>query len=190
MSIELKNVSFTYKDKPILNGINLNIQEGKPIAVTGMSGCGKSTLLHIIAGLKTPTSGTITGLSDAGCAMVFQEDRLLENLTVLENLRFVCKNITREHAEHMLKQVGLENITGLYPTSLSGGMKRRVAVVRAIAFNRSPIIMDEPFNGLDKETKEKVMCLIKKNISDKIFLFVTHDQGDADYFNAQKIELT
>ena len=156
----------TRKGKVVaLNGVNLDIKENEFICVVGPSGCGKSTLLNNIAGLDTPTSGTIyldgkpiegTGVERG---VVFQQYALFPWRTVLKNVMFglEIKNVPKDEAEQIarkyIKSVGLEGFEDSYPKELSGGMKQRVAIARAYAVNPEVLLMDEPFGALDAQTR-------------------------------------
>ncbi len=175
--ISLKNISKSYGEKIVLQDLNLDIESGKVLCVLGESGSGKTTLLNILAGL-TDYSGVVTGVQKP-LAMVFQKDRLIPNLTVLENLKLVNKSATKED----LERVGLAGTENLYPKSLSAGMSRRVSILRAMLFESSLLMLDEPFINLDIAIKYSIIDSIKKDRESdgekQTVIMVTHDIKEA-----------
>ncbi|MBR5192547.1 MAG: ABC transporter ATP-binding protein [Clostridia bacterium] len=174
--ISIKNLNKKYDQKVVYKNFNIDIEENKIVAVLGESGSGKTTLLNIILGL-TEFEGEIAGIKQPVSA-IFQKDRLIPNLTVEENLKLVCPNVNVANA---LSSVGLAGCENLYPKSLSAGMSRRVAILRAIEYNSNLLVMDEPFINLDLAVKYSVIKLIKerqKN-SPRTIIFVTHDIKEA-----------
>jgi NitT/TauT family transport system ATP-binding protein len=183
--------------------VNLNIEPLSFVSVVGPSGCGKSTLMNLLAGLDTPTGGTILiggkpmkGPQE-GNAVVFQKDLLLEWRTVLANvlLPFELQNVTwldrkdrttnRQMAEEMLQMVGLEGFGDKYPFELSGGMRQRVSICRALIQQPSLLMMDEPFGALDALTREQMMYdLLKIYKKYKCtVVFITHSIEEAVFLS-------
>ena len=181
--IEIKNISKTFGKNNILNDISLNIIEGDSIAVIGQSGVGKSVFLKHINGLIKPNSGTvhidkvdINSLSfkkkqnlRKNMSMVFQFGALFDSLTIKDNILIALNNLTTLSLEdknlrvkEVLEQVNLVDIEDLYPHDISGGMRKRVGVARAIAIKPKYILYDEPTTGLDPITTDKINSLIKK----------------------------
>ncbi len=179
--IELKNVSFSYGDKAVLNRLSLAIPPQARIALMGPSGCGKTTLLRLIMGLEKPQKGQILNRPHP-VAAVFQEDRLLKHLTVLENTA-LAEGDTAKAAE-ILSELGLGDELQSSPASLSGGMRRRVAIARALCTPSRLLILDEPFNGLDEQTKAHTAKVILKHWQGAI-LAVTHLQEEAELLGAK-----
>lgn len=177
MLLRLENIGKTFGSEQIIKNFNMDINTGEYISILGSSGCGKTTLLKIIAGLLQPEFGKI----ERQCkrlGFVFQDDRLIPWRNVLRNVSIVSDS---EKALKYLKAVGLNNSRTKYPFQLSGGMRRRVNIARAMAYEPDIILMDEPFSSLDIVTREKVMNLIsdiwnKENIA---VLMVTHDPFEA-----------
>ena len=180
-----------------LEDVNLEIHDGQFVCLLGPSGCGKTTLLRMIGGLDTPTSGTITidGKEVDGpspkMTMVFQEYSLYPWRTVAENVGFglemngVTPEERREGVMKELKLVGLENFADSYPYELSGGMRQRAAVARALATDPAVMLMDEPFGALDAQTRNKMQRELL-NIwqeTKKTILFVTHSVDEAVYLS-------
>ncbi|MDR0885071.1 MAG: ATP-binding cassette domain-containing protein [Clostridiales Family XIII bacterium] len=193
MSIILSNITKSYGDQMVLNNISLDIARTETTVLMGKSGRGKTTLLRILAGLEVADTGTIDfGLkSDTGTSpkisMVFQEDRLCENLSALTNIRLVCPHIDKDVVLRAIDALDL--CDGLHKPAreLSGGMKRRVAILRALLSDYDILIMDEPFKGLDEDTKRIVMDFVCAHIQEKTALIVTHDRREAEMLGATNI---
>ena len=147
--------------------------------IMGKSGIGKSTLLSILMGLEKADEGTVSGMEHQKISAIFQENRLFENLDAVTNI----------HITGFLKKMELDDIAGKPVSEYSGGMKRRVAIARALLAEYDILIMDEPLQGLDAETKEKVATVIKMQTAGKTVLFVTHDEKEAEFFEAECMEL-
>lgn len=191
------DVSKTYEDgiKTIeaIKDIKLKVEEREFVAFVGSSGCGKTTLLKCVAGIIGPTKGKIVvdgqiiTKPNKNIGMVFQEFSLFPWLTVRENIEFGLKigNISLEKRtkiiKHYLNITGLKEFADVYPKSLSGGMKQRVAIARTLANNPKVILMDEPFGSLDSQTRSKMQEFLTKLWEDnrKTILFVTHDVEEA-----------
>ncbi|MHD0319350.1 ABC transporter ATP-binding protein [Fusobacterium sp. THCT1E2] len=182
--MKLMNIVKSYGNKKVLDGITLDIEEGKVTAILGESGSGKSTLLNIIAGKIKDFKGEIIFEAENknGMSYIFQEDTLIPWKTVYDNLEFVLKKkISKEEISlrirKYLEMVGLNGIEGEYPNSLSGGMKRRVGIARAFSFPSSYLFMDEPFEFLDIKIKNEIMEYFIKlqNVENKTVIFITHD---------------
>lgn len=196
--IEIKNIYRSFGQKEVLKGINLTVNKGETFLVIGRSGAGKSVLLKNIIGLIRPDSGTIsidgvdiTQLSEKKLekvrlqfGIVFQGSALFDFLTVEENVGFFLYQHThmkkpeiRKKVTETLALVGLRGIEDMYPYELSGGMKKRVAIARAIIYNPKIIIYDEPTTGIDPIAVDKIVSLISdlnKRLS-ITSLVVTHD---------------
>ena len=185
--IKLVNVSKFYTvDKEsikVIDKIDLNIPENKITVILGRSGCGKTTLLRLVAGLEDFEQGEIIGVESKRKAYVFQEDRLMPWLDVKSNITFgIHKNeIDNSRINEIIETVGLEKFYNAYPSQLSGGMKQRVSIARAFAYNPDFIMMDEPFSALDYFTREQMqneLLNIHKRLKCSI-LFVTHSIDEA-----------
>lgn len=180
--LKLESISFSYEKKPVLKDFSLLLENGEILAVMGPSGCGKSTLLSIIAGLKKPTDGKV--VSDfSKLAFVFQEARLFPWLTVRENLAAVLDSPkeAEEKIAEALAFVALSDAAELYPHELSGGMKSRVSLARALVCGGDLFLLDEPFSALDealqKELCEKLRAHLKRIGASAIL--VTHQSSEA-----------
>lgn len=182
--IDINICSKNYEDKTILKDINISIQNEEFISIIGPSGCGKSTLLNIISKLDVEYEGNISIESD-DISFVFQDDRLLPWLSIKDNLLLVSKTKNLQEIIELLKLVGLEDLIDDYPKVLSGGMKRRIAFVRAFINQPKVILLDEPFTSLDfptsQELKEEFLKLCKK--FNPIVILVTHDISEAILFS-------
>ena len=163
--IEVQNVSKSF-EREVLKNISFSAEEGEVVFITGESGIGKTTLLHIMMGLIKSDSGRVSGVSERQTC-VFQENRLLERLTVLDNLKFVS-DMTDDDLKKECREILPEEVLYQQVTKLSGGMKRRVAILRAMISDADIIFMDEPFKGLDYESKQKTMQFVLDNRKGRI----------------------
>ncbi|MDD9149914.1 MULTISPECIES: ABC transporter ATP-binding protein [unclassified Sporolactobacillus] len=210
--IELQHVSKRY-DLPnqgnvrILEDISISIKEGELISILGPSGSGKSTLLRIIAGLVSPSEGSvlyngkkIVG-TNPGVGMVFQSFALFPWLTVLENVKLGLDNRPLREDEKMrralsaIDMIGLDGFEGAYPKELSGGMRQRVGIGRALVMEPDILLMDEPFSALDVLTAENLKrdlleLWIEKKIPTKSIIMVTHSIEEAVYMSDRAIILS
>ena len=174
--IRLDHVYKGFNGNAVLEDISLALPEKGFCAITGRSGRGKTTLLYLIAGLYQPDRGSIQRNGEI-ISMVFQEDRLLPWETAAQNAAIAS---TREIAAELLTELGLSAELDKYPKELSGGMKRRVSIARALAARADVYIMDEPFRGLDPETRSAVFGVIRRHTEDALLIMVTHDPTDAE----------
>lgn len=187
--MELKGISKAFGEKRVLQDLHLSVPEGEVTALMGPSGCGKTTILRIVLGLEAADSGEIVGMENRRISAVFQEDRLLTRLTAEGNLRFVAETETqRQEIPALLREMGLENETEPAET-FSGGMKRRLAIARALLADYDLLVLDEPFRGLDEETKGQVMEAVRRRTAGKTVLMVTHDEDEARAMTGHLIRL-
>ena len=182
--IKLQSISKSFDGVSVLENISAEIPDSGIFAICGTSGSGKTTLMRIILGLEQPDSGNIYGLEGKKAAVVFQNDRLLPWFSALDNVAAVC---SKERAKELLEKVELSDSLDKKPAELSGGMCRRVALARALAFDADILLLDEPFKGLDDLTREKVMQFVKENLKNRTTILVTHDPRDAKDLKAVKI---
>ena len=191
--IELSDISFSYStEKIIINNINLEIKEKSFFCIIGPSGCGKSTILKIISSMISPDKGNLKikniliDSPDPERVIIYQDDnQLFPWLTTLKNISLpmvlLRKNKVDKQSRNILKQVHLEGYENYYPFQLSGGMKKRAIIARALAGNPEVLLMDEPFSSLDARTRRSLHRLIhniwkENNIT---VIFVTHDIDEA-----------
>ena len=175
----LHNVSASYDGREVLSDLSLDIPARRITAVIGPSGCGKTTLLRIILGLEQPDHGTIQGQVRPVSA-VFQENRLFEDFSALSNAAVVCPKGDRQEAARHLTALGLADSLSLPVRALSGGMKRRVSIARAVLAPGPLLVLDEPFTGLDRTTKAVVLDYLKRYTQGRTLLLVTHDPAERD----------
>lgn len=184
----IKEITKSYGKHKVLENISFNINESERICIYGKSGIGKTTLLRIIAGLEKADSGKITFTGKV--SMVFQEDRLLENTDVYTNLYCVLgSRFDKAEADMHLKEVGLEGAGNKIVSELSGGMKRRVAIVRCMMKSSEIILLDEPFKGLDTILKDNIIRYVVKYLNGRAVIMVTHDISEAEKIQAEIIEI-
>ena len=190
-SLQIRDLCKSYNQEPVLNHVSMTLSYGRRYCLMAPSGTGKTTLFRILLGLEKADSGQIEGLSNLRMSAVFQEDRLLEGYTALENLRFVTgRQYSGKELTELLLRILPEEALNKPVCEFSGGMKRRTAILRAILAPSDFIIMDEPFTGLDAETKRLVIQLIKEYTKDKLLLFSTHHPEDAELLSADMIHLS
>ena len=190
MELHVQNLCKTYDGKEVLRNVTFSATSERIICVMAPSGTGKTTLLRILLGLEQPDSGTIDIPQNFRWSAVFQENRLLESLDAMENLRFVLGNqFDPQEATALLRELGLDDIEGKPVRSYSGGMKRRLALARALLAPADGLILDEPFAGLDEVARGWcIRCILRKAVGRIVFL-VTHDPADVDSLNADNIRL-
>ncbi len=177
---EINKLSKSFGSNQVLRNINARFTTGRIIAILGPSGCGKTTLLRILAGLDTEYSGDIKGF-DQRNSFVFQQSRLLPWKSVLENIKIVLEEINpkrvEERAKKALEMVELGGIENSYPSQLSGGMQQRVSIARAFAYPSKLMFLDEPFQSLDFDLKQRLMKLLLPLWTGENYtvFIVTHD---------------
>jgi len=202
ITLEFKNVFMSFDDKQVLDGISFQLQHGETKAIFGVAGSGKSTILKLALGLLKPDSGRIfvlgeeiTGMPESALfdlrrrvGIVFQESALFDSLTVRENVAFrlleegkVTEEEIEERVREALSFVELEHTMNLYPSELSGGMRRRVAIARTIITHPEVLLYDSPTGGLDPVTSNTIIELLVKqrDVYKTSALLVTHRLQDA-----------
>ncbi len=189
--IELKKVCKEYNGKLVLKDLNFTVSKGEVKCIMGPSGVGKTTLLRIIMGLEVADKGFVTELSSLKIGAVFQEDRLCEDFDAVANVALVLpKGISYKVIEKELQKVGILRDELHKPVSqFSGGMKRRVAIVRCMISDADVLCMDEPLKGLDENNKELVSNYINRKRQGRTMLIVTHDREDITRFHGNVMEL-
>lgn len=197
MKLETRNVSRAFGDTPVLDDISLQIGEGEFVSIVGTSGCGKTTMLRIIGGLEDSTSGEvlvdgrrISG-PDPSIAVGFQADRMLPWRSVRKNIRLglelrKMRNAqTEERLDHLIDLVGLTDFQNHHPYQLSGGMRQRANLARALVVDPDVLLLDEPFAALDAQTREVMQAELLRIWSEsaKTVMFVTHQIDEAVYLS-------
>lgn len=185
--ISFQNVTLDYADKRVLDHFTQEIPMNGITCLHGPSGCGKTTLLRLIAGLVALTSGTIAGLPQKP-AFLFQEDQLIPHLPAKENIAAVLPNDQADKAATWLAKVDLSEDAHLRPRELSGGMRRRIALARALAYGGDFLLLDEPFTGLDKALTQKMAALIRKTATPA--LVITHSRDEIALLGGRVLEVS
>lgn len=173
--IELKNVSKAYDNKKIIDSLSCSFEYGKTYVLTGKSGIGKTTLLRVMSGLEK-YSGSITGLKNMRKTFLFPEDRLLENLTASENIRFVYPEFSNE--KEWFSRFLLDGCEKMKIGEMSTGMKRRLSLMRAFAYSGDVFFLDEPTNGLDPKTAQTILKTMRELLKGKTAFIISHSERD------------
>jgi len=206
-AIEFRNVDLAFDDQVILDNISFTVRRGETKIVLGGSGSGKSTIINLILGLLKPDAGEIlidgedvTGFDDQemmrirkNIGMVFQEGALFDSLSVYENVAYRLheENVDEDEVEHevvrMLQFVNLEDAIDKMPSELSGGMRRRVGIARALVGNPSIVLFDEPTAGLDPPTARTIceLAIKLRDLEDVSSIFVTHEMNNLEYLSSE-----
>ena len=193
--LEVKNLSYSFGNNPILKNINIHVNENEMVAIVGSSGVGKSTLFNLIAGVLKKQTGEITidGSNDyiGKVAYMLQKDLLFKHKTIINNVILpliiakVNKKETLEEGNKILKQFNLDKYANKYPQQLSGGMRQRVALIRTYMFKRKIFLLDEAFSALDAITKKELhkWYLDLKKEFNLTTLLITHDIEEAVFLS-------
>ena len=190
MDVILREVCKSFGARRVLDRLSWSFPGGQISCVQGPSGCGKTTLLRLIAGLEAPDSGEIRGADGKKISAVFQENRLLENLTAEKNILLTARpGFTRTDARKLLNELGLSDTAQRRTCELSGGMQRRVAVARALAADYELLLLDEPLTGLDDDARLRVLRRIQADLNGRTAIWITHDPDAAALLNAPVLRL-
>lgn len=178
-----------YGNLTVLRDLTLSFRPGGCYCLMAPSGGGKTTLFRILAGLERADSGRLVGFDRAKLSMVFQEDRLCEQLTAVTNVAIAQTEPDRQEIRRELARILPESCLYQPVSTLSGGMKRRTAIARALLADSDVLLMDEPFTGLDEENREKVMAWVREKQGDRLLLLTTHRPEEAKALGAEIITL-
>lgn len=183
--IALTDVSKSFGGRRVLERVSLTLPAGSVTALVGRSGAGKTTLARILLGLEAPDAGRVDGMDGIKRAAVFQEDRLIEHMSALQNLVLVGASV--EAARTHLNALGLADDMEVRVDRLSGGMRRRVALARAMIAGAGLIVLDEPMTGLDEDSKRQSAAYVSQNRGRAAVLLISHDPEDIQRLGADAI---
>ena len=191
MDLILRDIFKAYGGNKVLDGFSHTFPEGSVTCVLGRSGCGKTTLLRLIAGLEAPDAGQILGVPEDGLSMVFQDDRLPLQLSAAGCLRCVLRKTANREGDiaEALAALGIGEPPDKPVREFSGGMRRRVALARALVYPALLVLLDEPFKGLDADTRARAVAFTRARLSGRTAVLVTHDEADAVAFDARVLRL-
>lgn len=188
--IECRELAKSFDDQLVFSHLNMHIEEGERICLMAPSGSGKTTLLRILLGFESYDSGTLINPHTSSMAVVFQEDRLCDALSAVDNVALVCKpGVSRRSLRAMLCEVLPNEVLDKQVAYLSGGQRRRVALVRAFACDAHLLVLDEPFSGLDSETRSEVAQFMLRHQNNATLLVSTHGEHDHVSLHARVIRL-
>lgn len=188
--VEFDRVCKAYGANEVLRHVTFALPAGSVTCLMAPSGSGKTTLFRVLLGLEAADSGEIRGVCPGRISMMFQEDRLCETLTPVENVALVLPPTARRgNVRDLLAEILPADCLGQPVMELSGGMRRRVSLARAVAFPGDFIVLDEPFTGLDQATKEKVIAFVLRHRAGRTLLVATHGQDDARLLGAERVNL-
>jgi len=179
MNIRFEQVAKAFGDKIVLHDFTLTLPQRGIVALMGPSGHGKTTLLRLLAGLEKPDRGNVTAEYER-LSVVFQEDRLLGGVTAKGNILAVLNRDQDAIAQTWLDRMGLGKEGRLLPNEMSGGMRRRLAIARAMAYGGDLMLLDEPFAGLDEATRARIYPHIFHENPERLTILVTHDRQEAE----------
>ena len=189
MAIVIEQLTKSYGEKLALPPFSLRVEPGEIVCLLGQSGCGKTTLFRLMLGLETPTGGTVTGLPE-GISAVFQEDRLCPAFSAVANVALALgRQVPKGEIVSLLSELGLGDALQKPVRELSGGMQRRVAIARGLLYPAELFLMDEPFKGLDEDTRRTVMDTVLARTKGKTLLMVTHDPEEAAYLGGRVVRM-
>lgn len=187
--MKIQHLCKSFDGKMVLDHVSLTLESGGTACLMAPSGRGKTTLLRCIAGLEAPDSGQITDLPER-IAYVFQEDRLCDGFSAVDNIRLVTgKALGEGEIRRHLEELGLAGSLDQPVRELSGGMRRRVVISRAVCFGADLLLLDEPFKGLDETTARQCMDALARRAAGRAVLLVTHDAQEGDYLHARTLQM-
>lgn len=184
--LTIRGICKSFEGRPVLEDVSFDFPEAAVTALRGPSGCGKTTLVNIILGLIEPDAGDVLMPASARTAAVFQEDRLIEHFSAARNVRLTAPvSVTDEQIRSALSELGLAQEGEKRVSEFSGGMRRRVAVIRAALFRPQLLLLDEPFKGLDEEMRARTAAFLRRNCAQATTILVTHDETEAALMGAK-----
>jgi len=186
MGIVIKNLTKSFDGKTVLRDFSCELPDAGVIALMGKSGIGKSTLINLMLGLRKPDSGEIHIPSGTRFSAVLQEDRLFAHLSARETLRLTTGRSASD-IDAALLSLSLNPEEKSSVRTYSGGMQRRVSLARGVLFPADVLLMDEPFRGLDGETREKAVAFTLREWKNRLIILVTHDMEEARMMGADRI---
>ena len=186
MNIVLSGVTKRYGEKLVLDNLFLTFKEGETTLLMGESGIGKTTLLQLLLGIEKSDSGEISGVPK-NVSVAFQKDALCPQLSVIDNIRLALPHLCREEILLALDKVGLKEDAHTKAIALSGGMGRRASVVRAMLSDAPLVLLDEPFRGLDEDSKKKTAAFIVAKKAGRTLIVITHDKDDQELLEAETV---
>ena len=191
--IELRHITKSYDGLPVLTDISMTFRDGGCYCLMSPSGSGKTTLMRIMMGLETPDKGTVAitpGGKTAAISAVFQEDRLCESFSPMDNVMMcVGRSLKASRVRWEMGKLLPEECLNRPVSTLSGGMKRRVAVLRALLTPSDILIMDEPFTGMDEELKHSVIAYIREKQDGRILILSTHQEEDVALIGGELVRI-
>ena len=183
--LTIRGICKSFEGRPVLENVSFDFPEAAVTALRGPSGCGKTTLVNIILGLLAPDAGEVLLPAAARVAAVFQEDRLIEHFSAARNVRLTAPaSVPDEQIHSALSELGLAQEGEKRVSEFSGGMRRRVAVIRAALFQPQFLLLDEPFKGLDEEMRARTAAFLRRNCAQATTILVTHDETEAALMGA------
>lgn len=183
--LTIRGICKSFEGRSVLKNVSFDFPEAAVTALRGPSGCGKTTLVNIILGLLAPDEGEVLLPASARTAAVFQEDRLIEHFSAARNVRLTApSSVPDEQIHSALSELGLAQEGEKRVSEFSGGMRRRVAVIRAALFQPQLLLLDEPFKGLDEEMRARTAAFLRRNCAQATTILVTHDETEAALMGA------
>ena len=188
--VRFADVRKSYGANRVLRGLNFTLDGGGMYCLMAPSGSGKTTLFRVLLGLEPYDAGSITGVSAGDISMMFQEDRLCEALSAIENVALVLPGrARRSDVRELLSQILPATCLDQPVMELSGGMRRRVSLARAVAYPGKLLVLDEPFTGLDAQTRRQVIDFLLASRHGRTLLVATHGEQDAELLGARRLNL-
>lgn len=189
--IHFNGLTKSYGENHVLRGLDFTLEAGGVYCLMAPSGSGKTTLFRVMLGLEAPDAGGVEGFAPGEVSMMFQEDRLCEALSAVENVALVLPgHASRTGIRALLSQILPADCLDQPVMELSGGMRRRVSLARAVAYPSTFLVLDEPFTGLDLDTRRTVIDFLLANRAGRTLLVATHGEHDAEMLGAHMLVLS